>query len=837
VKIISVVLLFLFSGIATKAQIKSPEQFLGYPIGSRFTPYHKIVDYLEYVASNSKMVKLQQYGFTNEHRPMLAAFVGTESNIAQLENIRINNLQLARQASGISAEGNMKAPAIVWLSYNVHGSEPASSEAAMLTLFALINPENTQTKAWLQNTLVVIDACQNPDGRDRYVNWYNSIVGKNFNPLPLSREHKEPWPGGRTNHYNFDLNRDWAWQTQLESRNRISLYNKWLPQVHVDLHEQGYNAPYYFAPAAEPFHEIITPWQRTFQEYVGRNNARYFDKNNWLYFTRERFDLFYPSYGDTYPMYNGAIGMTYEQGGIGGGLGIITAEGDTLTLTKRALHHFTSSMSTIEVASQYADKLIAEFKKYFNEAVSGNIGTYKSYIIRQQPSDKERIEALKKLLDKNNIIYGTASGSVVGYHYFSNKEERYTINPNDLVISGTQPRAALVQALFEPQSRLSDSATYDITAWAMPYCYGLDAWASRQVLNVQPFPKAQVIRNTFIQPYGLIIPKAGGVHAILLAQLLKEGVRIRIAEKDFTVNKKSYTRGAAIILKTGNEKFGDDLWNKVAGLANSLQVKMDEVTTGMVDVGADFGSNDVRAIKTPRVALLSGEGVASYAMGEVWNYFDEELQYPISLINVTDIGNINWASTDVMILADGNYQFLNNKDITNKLLEWIKAGGRLIALERAVKQISKQDWSAFKLKVQDEDTAGKNDDLVSSKYGERERSQLSTSTPGAIFKVWVDNSHPMFYGYPSYYYTLKLDNDLYYPIKSGEGWNTGVLKKDKEMAGFVGKKVSSKMTNGVLFGVQEMSRGQIVYITDDVLFRRFWENGKEIFFNSVFLMQ
>jgi len=351
VKIISVVLLFLFSGIATKAQIKSPEQFLGYPIGSRFTPYHKIVDYLEYVASNSKMVKLQQYGFTNEHRPMLAAFVGTESNIAQLENIRINNLQLARQASGISAEGNMKAPAIVWLSYNVHGSEPASSEAAMLTLFALINPENTQTKAWLQNTLVVIDACQNPDGRDRYVNWYNSIVGKNFNPLPLSREHKEPWPGGRTNHYNFDLNRDWAWQTQLESRNRISLYNKWLPQVHVDLHEQGYNAPYYFAPAAEPFHEIITPWQRTFQEYVGRNNARYFDKNNWLYFTRERFDLFYPSYGDTYPMYNGAIGITYEQGGIGGGLGIITAEGDTLTLTKRALHHFTSSMSTIEVAS------------------------------------------------------------------------------------------------------------------------------------------------------------------------------------------------------------------------------------------------------------------------------------------------------------------------------------------------------------------------------------------------------------------------------------------------------------------------------------------------------
>ncbi|HOV45384.1 MAG TPA: zinc carboxypeptidase, partial [Ferruginibacter sp.] len=186
------------------------------------------------------------------------------------------------------------------------------------------------------------------------------------------------WPRGRSNHYNFDLNRDWAWQTQVESLQRMALYNKWLPQVHVDFHEQGYNAPYYFAPAAEPFHDIITKWQREFQFFIGKNNAKYFDQNNWLYFTRERFDLFYPSYGDTYPMYNGSIGMTYEQGGISGGLGVITSENDTLTFVQRVQHHFVASLATIETSANYGKALLTHFKQYFDDAVAGKMGTYKT---------------------------------------------------------------------------------------------------------------------------------------------------------------------------------------------------------------------------------------------------------------------------------------------------------------------------------------------------------------------------------------------------------------------------------------------------------------------------
>ena len=278
----------------------------------------------------------------------------------------------------------------------------------MLTIFSLVDPSNKNTKNWLKNTIVIIDPCLNPDGRDRYVNWYNSIVGKKYNPDLASREHREPWPGGRSNHYNYDLNRDWAWQTQIESKARIKQYNKWLPQVHVDFHEQSINSPYYFAPAAEPFHEVITNWQRDFQKTIGENNAAYFDKNNWLYFTNERFDLFYPSYGDTYPLYNGSIGMTYEQGGSGSaGLGVTTNEKDTLTLSDRAMHHYTSGLATIESSSLNASKLISEFRKFFNDGITGKIGDYKTYIIKNEAGKEEQLQALINLLNNNGIQYGS----------------------------------------------------------------------------------------------------------------------------------------------------------------------------------------------------------------------------------------------------------------------------------------------------------------------------------------------------------------------------------------------------------------------------------------------
>ncbi|HEU4861073.1 MAG TPA: M14 metallopeptidase family protein [Chitinophagaceae bacterium] len=829
----------LFISISSNAQLRSPDEFLGYKIGTRYTPHWKIVNYFQHIAANaSATLKLEEYGQTNEGRPLLLAFISSADNISRLEPIRLNNLRLANISNDKAAPVEENVPGIVWLSYNVHGNETSSSEAAMMTAWALVDPSNTRTKAWLKNTVVVIDPCINPDGRDRYVNWFNSIVGKNMNPLLSAREHREPWPGGRTNHYNFDLNRDWAWQTQVESQQRMKLYNQWLPHVHVDFHEQGINNPYYFAPAAQPFHEVITQWQRDFQVTIGKNHAKYFDANGWLYFTKEVFDLFYPSYGDTYPVYNGAIGMTYEQGGgPAGGLGALTDEGDTLTLLDRATHHHTTGLSTIEVSSINASRLVKEFRKFFNDAVSTGVGEYKTYVVKNSEADKQRINALATLLDKNGIQYefagGSTKGTIQGYNYFSGKDEVFTIDGSDLMVHSQQPKSAMVKVLFEPKSKLVDSNTYDITAWSLPYAYGLRTYGSKTKLQSAAGTKPPTVSNNVTDAYGYVIRWQGLQSVKALTNLFKEGVKVRFSEAPFEINGQQFNRGSLIIIKKGNEKFGSSLASIINQICNANNVKANVITTGFVDKGFDFGSSKIHFMKAPRVALLTGEGVGSNAAGEVWNFFEQAIDYPVTLVNANDFGRINWREFDVMIMPSGNYRFLTEKPSTDQLKDWISKGGRLVAFESAVAQLAKTDWAIKSKKADDSD---KKDPYAALQvYEERERETLRSNIPGSIFKVQIDNTHPLAFGYPNFYYTLKQDDALYEFIKDG-GWNVGVLKKDSQVSGFVGSSVKDKLNDALVFGVQDMGGGKIIYLADNLLFRNFWENGKLMFCNAVFLV-
>ncbi len=823
----------------TDKQLKSPEEFLGYKIGSRYTPHWKIVNYFTQVAAgNPGLMKLEKYGETNEGRPLLLAMISSPENMRNLEQVRMNNLRLANLSKDKAAATEENAPAIVWLSYNVHGNETSSSEAAMLTLYALINPAETKTKDWLKNTVVIIDPCLNPDGRDRYVNWFNSVVGKNMDPLRVAREHREPWPGGRTNHYNFDLNRDWAWQSQVESQQRIKMYNQWMPQVHVDYHEQGINEPYYFAPAAEPFHEVITPWQREFQTTIGKNHAKYFDKNGWLYFTKIRFDLFYPSYGDTYPLYNGSIGMTYEQAGIGAGLGVINEDGDTLTLADRAEHHFTTSLSTVEIASLNAGRLVKEFHNYFNTAVTSGAGEYKTFIIKNEGKNNQRIEKLAQLLDRTGIQYSTGSGTTgKGYNYFSGKEETFTAGNADIVINVQQPRAALAKVLFEPRSKLSDSVTYDITAWSLPYVYGVNAFATKDKIAgggawTMPAPV-----NNAETAYGFVIPWNGVKTAKAVGHLLQKGILLRFSEQAFEVNGNKFERGAVLVLKTSNTKFGKNLWSVVKEVANADNILLYPVSSGFVDKGVDFGSDMVHPLKAPKVALLTGDGVGSNAAGEIWHFFEQQLDYPLTLINAADFGRVDWHDIDVLIMPDGNYKFLSSKGDLENFKAWISKGGRVVALEGAVAQLAKAEMG-IKQKKGEEDEKKDKDKVPGyealKSYEVRERESVSGITPGSIWRVQLDNSHPLAFGYPDYYYTLKQDDIMYEFLK--DGWNVGVIKKENQVAGFVGASLQPKLKDGLLFGVQQMGNGSISYLADDVLFRSFWENGKLMLCNAVFLV-
>ncbi len=834
-KAVSALALFFIS-TSLFAQLQSPEAFLGYPLGKKYTPHHKIVSYFNHVADNSPLVKLVPYGATNEGRPLLVTFISSPDNIRDLEKIRMNNLRLTNIVKD-NVAADTSAPAIIWLSYNVHGNETSSSEAAMLTIYELANPGNNKTKEWLKNTVIVIDPCMNPDGRDRYVNWFNSITGKNFNPQLIAREHREPWPGGRTNHYNFDLNRDWAWQTQLESRQRLKLYQQWYPQIHVDYHEQGINNPYYFAPAAQPYHEIITPWQRSFQQSIGKNNAKYFDEKGWLYFTKEVFDLYYPSYGDTYPIYNGAIGMTYEQAGGGSaGLGVLKKEGDTLTLYDRLIHHYTSGLSTIEISSQNASRLVGEFRRFFNNAVSKGTGNYKTYVVKYNAAQEQNIGALLELLDKNNIEYHSGSGSGKGYNYMTGKEESFTIEPRDIVISSLQPKSTLISVLFDPQPKLVDTATYDITAWALPYAYGLKAFAAKEKTGtLSVYQKTEPVKNELSDTYGYVIPWEGLKSAKITSRLLQKGVKLRFAKNDFEVAGKNFRRGAVLVLKASNSRFeGSALWKLTTDIANTENLKIYPVSTGFVDKGYDFGSRNVAYLKAPKVGLLTGTGIHANAAGEIWHFLEQELEYPVTLISPEDLERLNWNEIDVLVLADGRYPFLNNKMLWDNMKNWLGQGGRLIALEGAVAELAKAGID-LKFKKEEEDSANKADKYASLKvYEKQERDFISGTTPGSIYKVDLDTTHPLSFGYPANYYTLKMDDHFYEFID--KGWNVGVIKKDHLLSGFVGARLKKKLNDGMIFGTHQLGKGNIVYLADNVLFRNFWQNGKLLFVNAMFFV-
>jgi hypothetical protein len=816
-------LLFLFLSASLIGQIKSPTEFLGYEIGTQFSRHADVVKYFEYVAENSNMVTYTQYGVTNERRPLTYAIISSPDNIDNIDKIRTDNLKNI----GVLEGKSQPETAIVWLSYNVHGNEASSTEASMLTLYMLV----TQKQNWLENTVVIIDPCINPDGRDRYTNWYNQVKATPFDVSQDATEHHEPWPGGRPNHYLFDLNRDWAWATQVESSYRLKIYNKWMPHVHVDFHEQGINEPYYFAPATEPYHEIVSPWQIQFQMDIGKNHAKYFDKEGWLFFTRERFDLLYPSYGDTYPTFLGSIGMTYEQAGHGrAGLGINTDEGYVLTLIDRVAHHTTTGLSTIEISSKNAERLNSEFKKFFNNTAL----KYKSYALKGEP---DKIKAIVDLLNKHEIQYGFSSGgTATGYNYTTSKTESMEIK-GALIISTDQPKGKLVKALFEPDTALSEPLTYDITAWSIPYAYGLEAIASKKFIQVNKYESDHIVKNIEMPTCAGYITKWNSMYdAKFLSDLIKHNIKVRFSEKPLKFNGDSFERGSLVITRSDNmdiSKF-DELINRIANLnKRELYASM----TSFSDNGTDFGSSDVKLINKQRIAVLKGKGVSSLSYGAIWHFFEQQLHYPITSIDLDYLENISLDKYDVLILPEGwGYKKTFNDKGLIKIKEWVSNGGKIIAIGMATSFFKDNEDFNLKSKIIE-----KEEDLEEDKYenlipyNKRERENLNNIINGSIYKISIDNTHPMAFGYHNEYFSLKLSNHSYKFLKSG--YNIGYIKDTPiSVAGFSGSDAKSNLENSLVFGEERMGKGSIIYIVDNIMYRSFWENGKLFLVNSIFFV-
>ncbi len=829
-----VVFFFISFQTLSQATIQSPEAFLNFKKGERFLRHHQVVSYYEYIARQfPNQVKLIQYGSTNEGRPLMVAIVASPENFIQLEEIRTNNLKSIGLMEG---KPTQKQPAIAWLSYNVHGNESCGTNTAPFVLNELLNKTNERSKSILTNTIVMLDPCINPDGYDRYVNFYHQKLGSTFNPSSSSVEHREPWPGGRPNHYLFDLNRDWAWQTQKESQERMVLYRQWMPHLHADFHEQGYENPYYFSPAAKPFHEDITPWQREFQTILGDYNKRDFDKNGWLFFSKERFDLLYPSYGDTYPTYNGAFGMTYEQGGIGAGLGISKRDGDTLTLKQRIDHHFSTSFACMEAISANADKTVTEFIKFFDNAQKSPVGQYKSFVFKTK-GNESRVREFLGFLDRENFQYGTAGKSMIasGFSYQNDKNETFQIDTEDIVINLYQPRSTFLKILLEPKTMVEDTMTYDITSWSLPFAYGLNAFAVKDRLNPSSKPNFATTTPKIEKPYAYLAKWQSFTDLKFLSALLKKGIKVRSAGKPFEVENQSFSEGTLIITRTGNERLEDNFDKIVRAEAEKLQVNLYTSSTGMVAKGSDFGSDNVSYLKTPKVAILSGDGVSSTSFGATWHFFDKQLDYPATILGESYFGSTDLSKFDVLVLTDGSYSKILDEKNLGKLKDWVRAGGKLIAIQGAVNGLAGKDGFDIKHKEEDKDKKKEEDKDKLKIYANSERESISEETPGSIYKLTMDNTNPLAFGYNKNYFSLVLESSDYQYLNSG--WNVGVIKDSKSpIAGFAGSKAQEKLKNSLIFGTQDSGKGQVVYLVNDPLFRGFWQNGKLLFGNAVFVV-
>jgi len=812
-------------------QVKTPEEFLGYSPGEQFTLQHAVTDYIMHIAGASPSVEYIQYGESWEGRPLGICVVSSPGNLEELEQIRLSNLQRAGLADGTPERA---AVPIVWLAYTVHGSEPAGTEAALKLLYTLAAGEMQEADRWMEKMVIVIDPCQNPDGRELFTTRYLRAQGWPPNSDPNAWEHNQPWPSARLNHYLFDLNRDWSWHVQRETQMRMKLYNSFMPQVHADFHEMGSGSTYFFPPGAEPWHEVITPWQREYHALTGKEASKLFDAADRLYFTRDNFDLFCPSFGDTWPLFNGAMGFTLEQGGgAQAGLTLKRMERDTLTLADRVEGHFLASLAVLRTAADNGDRLLREFYEFFRSGAEQPDSKYKSFIIKGS-ADAASLESLLQLLESNQIRYSSprvTGKKITAYDYRADREGSVTIEENDILISAYQPQSRLLQVLFEPDSKSSDSISYDLTAWALPYVYNIEAYAVKERLaaadNAPAVLKKSVEADT-VRAYAYAVPMTGFSELKFMAQLYRAGLNVRSALRPFTAAGISFGRGSVVVARGDNRSVAlfDE---KVKTAAAASGVKPVKLAGGMSATGKDLGSDYTRLGKGPAVALIGGEST-SQAFGEIWFFMERELEYPVTVIDGNRLKHADLSDYDLLVLPGGNL-----KESKEKIMAFVTGGGRVIAMDSAIALFREEKTTelakAWEIRESEEKKNVKTnpaDTTLLVRYEDQRRVSATGRSAGAIYRVKLDETHPFAFGMGKEWFLMKRSEGLPYLEK---GSNIGYIADEEPVAGFAGYKFRKKVKNTGVIASENIGRGTVVYLSDDPYFRAYWKSGRVLLGN------
>jgi hypothetical protein len=845
---------------AVDGHLPRPDTFLGYSLGTHFTHWDRIQAYFDGLAASTSRVKVWQYGETYEGRPLKLLAVSSAENIAKLDEIRTQHQRLAEGlAAGERERLADQLPVVVWLAYGVHGNEPSSSEAAMLVAWTLAAGNDAETMDLLKHTVILIDPLVNPDGRERYVHSFEEREGESANLHQTAAEHFEPWPGGRQNHYLIDLNRDWAWASQQESRQRIAQYKAWEPQVYVDFHEMGSDSSYFFPPPAEPVHpkldRRLVGWLDTF----GRANAVAFDHRGWSYFKSENYDLFYPGYGDSYPTLRGAVGMTYEMAGGGrGGVAIGRPDGSILTLSDRIARHFTTSVATVKTAAHNGKKLLNDFAAYRAKG-AGEIARHYLWSADQpesralaellafhgikvlELSRPAEIEARPLMADKRG--HRSASASV---------ETDAAIEPREapplgrhfgagtFVASSAQPLGTLLEVLMDPDApmgsaflerqrqrfeRNQNAEFYDITAWALPLAFNLSVWESKdEPRDLQPLSAVSSgihgdgALGYLVRPQGLASYR-------LEAALRREHVAHRVALASFSDGSQSYSSGTLFIPRHGN---AENLAVRVAALTKECGVSADAIDSSYEVHGISLGSSQMAAVRPLRVGLLSGEGTDATSFGFLWSLLDRQIALNPDRLDLARLRPADLAQYDVLVFPNGDYERTVPERLQKAVDTWVQAGGLLVGIGgdtfrwlRSHEMTTIKPWKAAE---PDAESEGSTDKAL----GER-----AIMTPGAVVGTRLQAGHPLALGLASAPPVLVEGSTVL--LATGDPRKDVLVanNEDPVVAGFAWPEAKRRLAGSLLVSFESRGTGSVVLFAQDPDFRLFWRGTTPLLLNAV----
>ena len=800
------------------SEIESPESYLGYPIGSEHTRHDNIISYFKNLANSSDRAILKFYGKTHEGRRLPMLVISSPENLKNMDQIQKRHLMLVDPNN--KTEPSENDPLIINLAYNVHGNEPSSSEAAILSAYTLIASKNKEILSFLENSIIFIDPAINPDGRDRHTQWANSHKAFPLVKDPNDVEHNENWPRGRTNHYWFDLNRDWLLAINPESQGKLNWYHQWYPNVVTDFHEMGSQSSYFFEPMkANGSLDPIMPKEN----YIDLNNlfAEYFSKSldsiGSLYFTKEAFDGTYPGYGSSYADLQGGLGILFEQAS-SRGLAQKTDYGE-ITFPFTIRNQFVSSMATLKASTE--NKLILnKYQKATFESAISNAEKSKIKGYNFQSTDQNLNKAfIDKLLRHKVKVFEKKRGS-----YF---------------VPTKQPQYRMVQTFFETYEKYRDSVYYDASAWSVANFYNIKYKpTTKTYLNNEIKSTKELIKWTPVNKseYAYIVESNDYNVPALINGLQKKKIVVASSFKPFNIKtnegNKSFSYGSLVIPVANQKVSSDHIYNSILDLQNKLEVTVFSVKSGLSLKGIDLGSRNIKSLKTPKAAMLIGNGVRSYEAGEVWHLLDTRVHMPITKISLNYFNRTSLDDYNVLIMVSGNYKF--DSKITEKIKSWISKGNTLITIGTANNWIVKTKIVKEELVVVKKDTL--NNKLDRKSYVDASENYGREKLGGVFLKVNIDKSHPIAFGYKSENQVVYKNNLVWLKPSKNSYSNVAMYNKKPHIDGYISKNIRRDyLPKSASLIVSKVGKGRVIMFADNPNFRGTAYGTNRLFLNSIFM--